>query len=105
MQANPWLGACHASELNYVFHNLDLKVEYVGTVDKALAKKFVTMWANFARTGNPSLEDFTWTPYDAKDRPTMVVDKNGALSMENNPGGEQLKWLEKTGLNLKFSGY
>lgn len=103
--ANPWLGACHASELNYVFHNLDLKMEYVGSVDKALAKKIVTMWANFARTGNPSLESFTWTPYDAKDRPTMVVDKNGALSMENNPRGEQLKWLEKTGLNLKFPGY
>ena len=103
--ANPWLGACHASELNYVFHNLDLKVEYVGSVDKELAKKIVTMWANFARTGNPSIDSFTWTPYDAKNRPTMVVDKKGSISMVNNPRGEQLEWLKKTGLNMKYPGF
>lgn len=103
--ANPWMGAGHASELNYVFHNLDLEVEYVGKVDKALAKKIVSMWANFARTGNPSIEGFTWTPYNEKNRPTMVVSKKGEISMVNDPRGEQLRILEKTGLNLGLPGF
>ena len=88
-----------------MFNNLELREEFIGKVDKALAKKIVTMWANFARTYDPSSEGFTWMPYDAKDHPTMVVDKKGAISMVNNSKGEQLKWLEKTGLDLKISGY
>lgn len=102
---NPWMGAGHASELNYVFHNLDLKVEYVGTVDKVLAKKIVTMWTNFARSGNPSIEGFTWEPYNEKTRPTMVVGKKGELSMVNNPRGELIEILEKTGISLELPGF
>ena len=102
---NEWMGAAHASELGYVFYNLDLKVDYVGTVDKVLAKKIVTMWANFARSGNPSIDGFTWMPYDEKNRATMVVAKDGTISMLNDPKGKQRELLEKTGAVLEFSGW
>ncbi len=103
--ANDWIGAAHASELNYVFYNLDLKVDYVGTVDKVLAKKIVTMWTNFARNGNPSIEGFTWAPYDETNAATMVVDKKGQISMVNHLKAKQTELLSKTGLNLKFNEF
>ena len=45
-------------------------------------------WAAFARTGNPSSKEIgQWTQYDAKSRPTMILDKE--CRMENDPRSEQ----------------
>lgn len=101
--ANDWIGAAHASELNYVFHNLDLPMTYTGTVDPVLAKKIVTMWANFARTGDPSIEGFYWQPYDLENKATMIVGKNGEIYMENNPKALQTELLDKTGIAYEYT--
>lgn len=34
-----------------------------GAVDAAVADTMMTIWTNFARTGNPSTADFTWPAY------------------------------------------
>ena len=34
------------------------------------------MWVNFAKTGNPSLEDITWDKYDSKERKTITFKKD-----------------------------
>lgn len=80
---NEKMGACHASELSYVFHNIEEEI-FSGTVDEQLADKMCAAWANFARTGDPSTEDVKWTPYDSKKRSTMVIGNDSTMKMEND---------------------
>ena len=50
-----------------------------------------TAWANFARTGNPSQPELTWTPTDATHCQTMVFDNR--CRMVDDPEGEVRKIL------------
>nr|ADA60184.1 acetylcholinesterase 1 [Liposcelis paeta] len=63
--ANPWpswTGVMHGDEINYVFGEpLNPKKNYQPQ-EKILSKRLMRYWANFAKTGNPSMsEDGTWT--------------------------------------------
>ncbi|MCQ2376913.1 MAG: carboxylesterase family protein, partial [Methanocorpusculum sp.] len=58
-------------------------------VDPVLADQIASMWINFAKTGDPSIEGFTWSEYTLEDRATMVVGNDSSLSMVNDPKGEQ----------------
>lgn len=87
-----FMGACHASEVAYVFHNED-ETAFSGTVDKALADRICTAWVNFAKTGNPSTEDVSWCKYDTIERNTMVITNKG-LHMVKDPLGEQRELLQ-----------
>lgn len=100
--ANDWIGAAHASELSYVFYNLNHKAVATGTVDPTLAKQMVTMWTNFARSGDPSIPELAWTPYTQQNGATMVVGPTGELSMQNNFKATQNELLEKSGIDLKY---
>lgn len=73
--ANKMIGASHAIELSYIFNNPE-EVIYTGNVyNEELADKVQTMWVNFARTGDPSLEELCWPPYTPKTRLTMILGK------------------------------
>ncbi|MBQ9680626.1 MAG: carboxylesterase/lipase family protein [Ruminococcus sp.] len=84
-------GACHAVELAYVFGNLDETIYTGKRADEALSKLVMTMWTNFARTGDPSCGELTWEPYSADHRATMVLGKNAEL--RNDILAEQRKLL------------
>ena len=72
----PMRNACHAVELAYVFGNLEETI-YTGEVaDEALSDTVMQMWANFARTGDPSTDSLAWEPYTEKKRATMVITRN-----------------------------
>lgn len=88
-----WLGACHASETAYVFHNLT-GAGFSGTMDEGLADSMCSAWVSFATDGDPSTEAAEWTSYDSKDRATMIFGDDGALKMENDPLGEQRELME-----------
>lgn len=90
---NPGMGACHASELAYVFNSPDETI-FSGEVDTELAKKMSNMWANFARTGDPSIEGFTWEKFDTDNRKTLVIGNDSSLTMEEDPLGEQREYME-----------
>lgn len=66
-------GACHAVELAYVFGNLDETIYTGERGDEALSKQVMRMWANFARTGDPSDGELEWKPYDREHRSTMIL--------------------------------
>lgn len=77
------MGACHASEVAYVFHNLKDE-QIAGKVDAKLAKDMSTAWANFARTGDPSSKEIKWAPYNSDTQTTMVIGND--CSMKAVPG-------------------
>ena len=66
--APPWrfLGAFHASEIPYVFGNLDPKLSFAPR-DRELSRTMMGYWVQFARSGDPNGEGRpTWPPYDAR---------------------------------------
>lgn len=86
-----FIGSCHASEVAYVFHNLKETI-FSGTVDEGLADKMCGAWTNFARNGDPSLDDAQWTLY-GEERDTMVIGDDCSMKMKRDPLKEQRKLL------------
>lgn len=79
----------HGSEIAFVFNNPQLAR---GEKPESLAATMCAAWAQFARTGNPSTATLgKWQPYDATNRPTMILDRESR--MENDPRGEQRKLM------------
>lgn len=87
-----FIGACHASEVAYVFHNEDETI-FSGTVDVDMADQICEAWVNFAKTGDPSTGDVEWTEYDTTDRNTMVITNDG-FEMVSDPLGDQRELLQ-----------
>ncbi len=90
---NPGMKACHASELAYVFYSPEETI-FSGEVDVDLAKKMSNMWANFARTGDPSIDGFTWEKFDTDTRKTLVIGNDSSLKMEEDWLSEQRIYME-----------
>jgi len=85
--------AVHAVELPYVFNNLEDDI-YTGEVDPAVAAKAQESWVNFAKTGDPSISDVEWKPYDTDARYTMVIEKDG-WECVSDPSKTARELLEK----------
>ena len=83
-------GACHAVELAYVFGNIDETIYTGSPADEQLAARVMEMWANFARTGNPSTEKLHWPLYDTDDRFTMVLCKESKVESDILPKQRKL---------------
>ena len=94
-------GACHAVELAYVFNNLDDTIYTGEPADPELAAAVQAMWVNFARTGDPSIGEMRWDPYDGVDRRTMILGDD--IRMVSDPLPEQ-RVLIKPLLRYCFNG-
>ncbi|KAK3925052.1 Acetylcholinesterase [Frankliniella fusca] len=77
-----WTGVMHADEINYVFGEaLNPKLKY-HPLEAELSKRMMRYWANFAKTGNPSMsEDGSWTStywpvHTAYGREYLTLDTN-----------------------------
>jgi para-nitrobenzyl esterase len=84
----------HAIEIPFAFDNVDLAKSYVGSgADRyPLATKISSAWTAFAHTGNPNCKELPkWTPYDTKQRATMIFDNE--CKVVNNPHGAEQKLL------------
>jgi len=86
-------GAWHTAELAFCFDNTKRCEQGTGNTPEAqaLATKMASAWANFARTGNPSLPQLPWTPTDPVSNKTMVWDNK--IRMVDDPEGEARKIL------------
>ncbi|MBU1671525.1 MAG: carboxylesterase family protein [Actinobacteria bacterium] len=63
---NP-LGACHGSEIPYVFGNFDQALGYTDA-DHRLSRTIMSYWTAFARTGNPNRNGLPeWPPYSKEE--------------------------------------
>lgn len=83
-------GACHAVELAYVFGNLDETIYTGKPADKALSDMVMNMWADFAKTGNPSLPELEWKQFDCEERATMLLKKKPRLRHDILSGQRKL---------------
>lgn len=79
-----WIGACHASELSYVFHNLEDE-QFSGTVVPKIADQMCGSWTNFASKHNPSYGGVTWPEYDDTTRKTMFFNDDATFEVVSDP--------------------
>ena len=67
-----WMGAAHAAEIGFVFGNLEKPTPD----DAELSAAFMEYWVQFAKTGNPNLnEKPTWPAYRIAEPCHLVMDK------------------------------
>ena len=100
--AIPYYGACHAVELSYVFNNLDDTIFTGVRADETLAKAVQEMWVNFAKTGDPSTEQYPWPAYEATARQTMFL--GDEIKVVSDPMPQQRVLIDPL-LDYHFNGY
>ena len=97
MAPNPnskYLGAYHASEIAYVFNNLNRQNALLQEIDFKLADTMSSYWVNFAMTGDPNGKGLpTWTPYNSDTEP--YLDFGDAIQLRNHLLKDQLDFLER----------
>ena len=86
------IGACHATELIYVFNNPQVTIYNGNAYNRELADTVQDMWVNFARTGDPGTETITWQTYNSQTRMTMVLGEE--VHMESGIKDGQRKLIE-----------
>ena len=89
-----YLGAYHASEIVYVFSNLNPENKAYQDVDFKLSELMTSYWVNFATTGDPNGKGLPrWTPYDQNAEP--YLDFGDQVQLRNHLLKEQLDFLEQ----------
>lgn len=87
--ANPWpswTGVMHADEINYVFGEPLNPAKSYTAQEVDLSKRIMRYWANFAKTGNPSLSPngiltpTIWPLHTAQGREYLTLDVNSTAT-------------------------
>ena len=99
----PYLGVTHAAEIPYLFDTCipdPMGGEEMVGIDECEFRHVVKeMWANFARTGNPSTDKYEWKKFSGGDRQTMVFDDT--IGMQKDIFGRRedlmMPWAERLG--------
>ena len=88
-----WIGACHASELAYVFHNFTDE-QFSGPVLPVLSDTMCSAWTNFAINGAPDFDGFSWPEYSPENRETIFFNDDGTTSVVNDPLPEERELVD-----------
>ncbi|XP_072048816.1 cholinesterase-like [Amphiura filiformis] len=78
-----WMGALHGDEIPYIFGiPFDTSFGYSHN-ERALSRKLMNFWANFARTGNPNSDTsdatdlpYVWPQYDVETQEFLVLNES-----------------------------
>jgi para-nitrobenzyl esterase len=89
-----YLGAYHASEIAYVFNNLNEQNPLIQEADHKLAEMMSSYWVNFATTGDPNGKGLPkWLPYKTSDE--SYLELGDEVRLRNHLLKEQLDFLEQ----------
>jgi para-nitrobenzyl esterase len=87
-------GAFHASEILYVFGNLNPNNKVLQDTDFKLSAMMTSYWVNFATMGDPNGTGLVkWTPYDRGAEPYLEF--GDTIQLRNHLLREQLDFLEE----------
>ncbi|MBS4066593.1 MAG: carboxylesterase family protein [Chitinophagaceae bacterium] len=98
-------GAAHASEIPYVFNNLNSRrgVNTISEMDKYVAKTMHAYWANFATTGNPNGKGLPhWPVFDLQKNSIIEFQSDGKALSKPDPKKARLDVIEKEVKNGKL---
>ncbi|KAJ3650160.1 hypothetical protein Zmor_021865 [Zophobas morio] len=93
---NKRTGACHSDDLYYLFRTFMNEKFEEGDENNTYILRFVRLWANFARTGDPTpdkndpLIKVKWTPVNKSENCLLNIDKE--LKMLVDPDLERVKF-------------
>jgi para-nitrobenzyl esterase len=74
-------GSSHASEMPYVFGNIDVPTVGGSKPDKATSDQMMTYWTNFAKTGDPNGSGVPeWPKFTLKDQQVRVLGTSPGVS-------------------------
>ncbi|XP_046751123.1 juvenile hormone esterase-like [Diprion similis] len=89
-------GAAHADELVYLFHlhRIDLNFLKPGSIEEVISERFLRMWTDFAKTGDPTpqqddLITVKWKPITSTTKNYLSI--RAELSTGVNPDEEMLQ--------------
>jgi para-nitrobenzyl esterase len=89
-------GSFHGVDIPLAFNNIELGKHWTGEGDDAvvLAGKMSAAWTNFAKTGNPNVENVlpAWRPYSQDNGETMIFDT--ACIVVNNHDRELMQFIQ-----------
>lgn len=90
-------GASHASEIAYVFNNLNARwgIDNTTSQDREVGTMMNTYWANFAKTGNPNSKDLPkWSVYKTKKPKILDIRADGSAKSTPDPKKDRLNVIE-----------
>lgn len=89
-------GSFHGLDIPLAFNTVDLRPDWTGNSEEAweLADKMSSAWLNFAKTGNPNVENIlpNWEPYTPENGVTMYFDKE--CRIVNNHDRELMHFIK-----------
>lgn len=89
-----WIGACHASEVAYVFHNFEDE-QFTGKVVPELADKMCGLWTSFAVDGVPKYDGVEWPEYSTENRETLFFNDDITIEVVNDPFPKLRELIQK----------
>ncbi|EFA06759.1 esterase B1 [Tribolium castaneum] len=98
MPRNNLTGASHGDDLGYIFKSVLIETIKRGSEEEIHMKRFIKLWANFARTGNPTpdkndqLLNIEWKPVTKEKN--YVLDIGTQLALKTNPNAERMAFWD-----------
>jgi carboxylesterase type B len=91
-------GVCHADDLGYLFKNMLTPNVEPGSEEDIGIKRFVKLWTNFAKFGDPNPKgndpviDIKWKPVTKSEINFLDIGKNLITGL--NPEAERMRFWE-----------
>jgi carboxylesterase type B len=99
MPNNTRTGVCHADDVGYLFKTFVSPKLEPGSIEETSVRKFVKLWTNFAKTGNPTPEEndqllngVQWKPVTREEQ--LFLDIGRELKTGSNPDFDRMQFWD-----------